>query len=523
MLPQGRPPPAQSEGALSPSDGAFVAVFKQLTPTSQLRAALMSDHCAALVRLANRRVRRLIVTSWDPATSQSLLRPFSLYSKPSMSELVKINSSSNSNNNLLKPEPFILSSSALNRFHCLQLSKLCPSLINLDNGDTVGLLLANSIADLFPALTELKVLTTAEHFEAAISVLSHPRWSTTTTTKTTTTTTTETTSGPGLSSLLVLAYHYWASEDEAGHLFAAINRLRPQLTSLALDWQCDRLPPPPSLRPLLSGQLLAGLDLLAVNLLPRHTNALVCSLHEVARAVFRRSNGDRKIFKDHFEVHLLCNGHEALLDRYQLPGLVRYGKLPLRFAYDRVVDMLWKYSALRSISITGITQRNLGWFAYLLSPSKELLHLELEVDLSGFSHQDMTLAVQQKWLKAKYKSKKRLPWQPSDENRSVLALDLRLTIDAHSEHTGRWLNLWQILARLQVLNLSSFTCNCCNAGIEPYFNDYALSEQEKEAMVVGCFRQSLAWLPESSTATSILVNGSVLKGSRFEETVFNYR
>ncbi|KAH9402262.1 hypothetical protein TYRP_016318 [Tyrophagus putrescentiae] len=470
MLHQGRPPPAQSEGALPPSDRlALVSVFKQLTPTSQLRAALMSDHCAALVRRANRRAgRRLVVTSWDPATSQSLLRPFSLYSKPSMSEL---------------PEPFILSSSALSRFHCLQLSELWPSSINLDNGDTAGLLLlANSIADLFPALTELKVLTTAEHFEAAISVLSQPRWS-----ETTTTTTSETTSGPGLSSLLVLAYHYWASEDEAGRLFAAINRLRPQLTSLALDWQCDRLPPPPSRRPLLSGQLLAGLDLLAVNLLPRHTNALVCSLHEVARAVFRRSNGDRTLFKDHFEVHLLCNGHDrSLLDRYQLPGLVRYGKLPLRFAYDRVVDMLWRYPSLRSISITGITQRNLAWFFDELSARKELLHLELEVDLSGFSHQDMTLA---------------------------------------RAHPGRWLNLWQTLpGRLQVLNLSRFTCKgCTDAGIEAYFNDYALSEQEKEAMVVGCFRQSLAWLPESSTAASILVNGSALKGSPFEETVFNYR
>lgn len=165
-------------------------------------------------------------------------------------------------------------------------------------------------------------------------------------------------------------------------------------------------PPPPPVR---TGQLLAGLDLLAVNLLPRHTNALVCSLHEVARAVFRRSNGDRTLFKDHFEVHLLCNGHDrSLLDRYQLPGLVRYGKLPLRFAYDRVVDMLWRYPSLRSISITGITQRNLAWFfAYMLSPRKKLLHLELEVDLSGFSHQDMTLAVQQKWLKAKYRSKKK--------------------------------------------------------------------------------------------------------------------
>ncbi|KAH9391210.1 hypothetical protein TYRP_006808 [Tyrophagus putrescentiae] len=63
----------------------LIAVFKQLTPSSQLKASNISPRCALLVRAANRRVKTLVLTSWGNLKMvRDNINSFSLAMTPSM-------------------------------------------------------------------------------------------------------------------------------------------------------------------------------------------------------------------------------------------------------------------------------------------------------------------------------------------------------------------------------------------------------------------------------------------------------
>ncbi|KAH9400785.1 hypothetical protein TYRP_002360 [Tyrophagus putrescentiae] len=134
-------------------DLCLIAVFKQLTPTDQLKASLMSFRCEVLVRAANRRVKTLSITYWDEVeVIKNEINKLSLSCKPSMQ--------------LTSGEPFPdypAMTDRLSQWNCLRLKLATPNI--------------EQIVYVFSAVTDLKLIVRSnDQIESLLHLLSHPQW-----------------------------------------------------------------------------------------------------------------------------------------------------------------------------------------------------------------------------------------------------------------------------------------------------------------------------------------------------------
>ncbi|KAH9400771.1 hypothetical protein TYRP_002346 [Tyrophagus putrescentiae] len=135
------------------SDLCLIFVFKQLTPTDQLKASLMSFRCKVLVRAANRRVKTLAITYWDEVeVIKKEISKFSLSCNPSMQ--------------LTSGEPFPdypAMTDRLSQWNCLRLKLDTPNI--------------EQIVYVFSAVTDLKLIVRSnDQIESLLHLLSHPQW-----------------------------------------------------------------------------------------------------------------------------------------------------------------------------------------------------------------------------------------------------------------------------------------------------------------------------------------------------------
>ncbi len=301
----------------------LISVFKMLKPHEQLLASKMSPRCAVLVRAANRRVKRLVITTYDEFHDlKNYINSFSLASKPSMQQLKAIPG---------ETFPDYPMTTHLSEWNILRLNQL--RLI-----DTATI---EQIVTIFSAVTDLKFITIgSRHIDALVSLLQHPNWQC------------------QLTNLMVEGTFRMDSQ-LAGELIPAINGLT-ALQQLALDW--DNYTEVPN---------LSILDQLkTVVFKSDNSNAFLRSLERYAT-----DNAD-------LEVHLISDDTEALLTLSQplRSRIVCYGWDPLYYTDDQVPLLISQFRSLTSLTFWPIEPTEVGPLFSNLSQLHQLIHLEFGVD-----------------------------------------------------------------------------------------------------------------------------------------------
>ncbi|KAH9402787.1 hypothetical protein TYRP_015544, partial [Tyrophagus putrescentiae] len=256
------------------TDLDLISVFKMLTPNEQLMASKMSPRCAVLVRAANRRVKTLVITTWNTdelLTLKNIINSFSLAFEPSMQQLMDIPG---------ETFPDYPMTTRLSEWNILRLGQL--RLI-----DTATI---EQIVTIFSAVTDLKFITlSSKHIGTLVSLLQHPNWQC------------------QLTNLMV-------GSQLVGELIPAINGLT-ALQLLALDWDNYRdIPDLP---------ILAQLKTVAFS-----SNRLSTFLRSLERNA--TDNAD-------LEVHLISDDTNALFTLSQplRSRIVCYGWGPLDYTDDQ--------------------------------------------------------------------------------------------------------------------------------------------------------------------------------------------
>ncbi len=390
-----------------PSDDlSLIAVFKQLTPNDQLKAAAMSPRCTALVRAANRQVKTLIIAELyeDVEKSRKMINHFSLKTKPSM-QLAKVRHRGHQGTS-----PDYPMGDRLSKWSCLQLNLMAK----------IDSTVIEQIVNAFSALTDLKFIMNVEktffslslkpHTEHITVFLSHSSWT------------------KQLTSLMLLD-NQWISDELANCLFTAINGLT-ALQHLAFNWgNFGFIPELPLLGQLETVQLL-------LNSHEDHAKHFFRSL-EIAVT----TNVDLKVDLYSYlrDMDYLFSFSELLrsrLVRFSTSG-VNSSTVPLQFQ---------PFSSLSSLYVSFIETSHVGPLWTALSQLTQLIHLDIKVDFRKHS-------------KIYSERKLPLPPRPLAQLNSLRALDLALFGTSHSQVS--WLNLQWTMPHLQAIHCSNFVCETC--------------------------------------------------------------
>ena len=396
-----------------PSDDlSLIAVFKQLTPDNQLKAAAMSPRCTALVRAANRRVRTLIIAKLyeDVERFGIFSRHFSLKTKHSL-QMVK---DSRQGDQSISPNYPI--NDCLSKWRCLQLNLI---------GDLDSSSIAEQIVNAFSALTDLRFIMIGEnsrlclnlnpHIKLMIALLSHSPWT------------------KQLTRFMLQDSHR-ITDELANRLFTAINGLT-ALQHLAFEWENFAFIPD---LPLL-GQL--------------KTVQLRLNCHENKAESFFRSLETAVTTNVHLRVHL----YSLLKNKDYLPlffseTLPRFYRHIVGFSTNDVKNstVLFKlrlFPSLRFLHVFSLKPSQIEPLLTALSQLERLFFLQLVIDFQSLeeNHPERTLS---------------LPPRPLAQLSSLKALDLILSNTSHSQVS--WLNLQQTMPNLTAIHFSNFTCKSCH-------------------------------------------------------------
>ena len=384
-------------------DLSLIAVFKQLTPNDQLKAAAMSPRCKALVRAANRRVKTLIITKLyrDGKKTKASINYFSVNTKPSMI-LVK-----DSHQGVSPNYPM---GDRLSKRSCLQLN-----LIAQIDSTTI-----EQIFNVFPALTDLKFIyfdnkqglckrNFNHQFEHLLALLEHPYCT------------------KQLTSFMLFDDHR-ISDEQANRLFTAINGLT-ALQHLALYWSSFvNIPDMPILGQLKTVQL---------------------NLHSVlykSAELFFRSLETNVTTNVDLKVDFSCSKGGA----YYLPTFSNLlcNRIVRFFAdYAHIVPFEYHpFPSLTSLTVTNLRTSHVGPLWAALSQLKQLIHLELKVDFEKRTENHPI-------------PEHSLPPRPLAQLNALRALDLTLIRTSHSQVS--WLNLQWTAPNLQAIHLSELFCRSC--------------------------------------------------------------
>ncbi len=387
-------------------DLSLIAVFKQLTPDNQLKAAAMSPRCTALVRAANRRVKTLIIAELyeNVEKSRRLINHFSLKTKPSM-QLAKVRHRGHQGTS-----PDYPMGGRLSKWSCLQLNLIAK----------IDSTIIEQIVNAFSALADLKFIMNVEkflfslslnpHTEHIIAILSHSSWA------------------KQLTSLMLLD-NQWISDELANRLFTAINGLI-ALQHLAFNWgNFTFIPESP-----LPGQLKT-----VQLLLNSHKDNAKHFFRSLETAVTKNINLEVDLYSYLRNMDHLFSFSELLrsrIVRFSTSGVIN-STVPLQFQ---------PFSSLTSLYVFSFETSHVGplWTAF--SQLKQLIHLDITVNFQKHSeiHSERELP---------------LPPRPLAQLSSLQALDLTLIYTSHSQVS--WLNLQQTMPHLQAIHLPNFVCELC--------------------------------------------------------------
>ncbi len=315
----------------------LISVFKMLTPNEQLVASKMSPRCAVLVRAANRRVKRLVITAWFYQKLRNLkyiLNSFSLASNPSMQLLKDIPG---------ETFPDYPMTTHLSEWNILRLDQL-----QLIDTDTI-----EQIVNIFSAVTELKFMTNSNrHIDTLVSLLQHPNWQC------------------QLTNLVVNRTDRIYSQ-LAAKLISAINGLT-ALQQLALDW--DNYTEVPDL------SILAQLK-------------TVVFKSDLCFSAFLRSLERYATDNADLEVHLFTEDTKALLTLSQPlhSRIVRYQSDQLHYTFDRVSLLCSQFRSLTSLTLSTIASTEVGPLFSDLSQLHQLIRLSFRVYFSEVKEDELPL------------------------------------------------------------------------------------------------------------------------------------
>lgn len=442
-------------------DLCLIAVFKQLKPNEQIKAAQMSPRAEALVRAANRRLRSLVITTWEnyQGTGKNV-DAFSLAAKPSMKLLGE--------DDVVHPQvhPCFVDFpvTVLSDWRCLLLSPFA-TYCSLPSTDLV--------VRLFPSVTQLTIISPSlRHSQYTADLLEHPRWA------------------EQLTSLMLVDYE-WMVGGVVRRLAGAINGLS-ALEHLALHWQVSRPEDVPDL-----GRALAHLQVLALYLNWSIVMPFLLSLERYAAP----GNGLR--FQVHLVKYIFSDSSLLALSEPLRRRLVRYGTYSIHYC-DNWALLSRQLPALTSISGLSLKPSQAGRLLSALSTLPQLVHLGLEVNFLIFKEplepsEMLVVQHQQQQLS------------------SIRALDLELIITSHSQL--QWLSgLQRAMPCLQTVHLKRFTCECCNACLSSYLT-LSLGDP-KYSVTLELLRSLLIHLGVSPRRV-IIQSGSRQSEYRFADEVFD--
>ena len=318
----------------------LIAVFKQLTPSSQLKASNISPRCALLVRAANRRVKTLVLTSWGNLKMvRDNINSFSLAMTPSM-QLLPV-----AGTGTAKPFPDY-PVSQISKWNCLLLNA-CP---NFDTVTTAG-----QIVNVFSAVTDLKFsLVDKAYWESLIALLKSSQWA------------------AQLTRLMVCFHHSTTTAYDQvirQRFFTAINALS-TLQCLAIEWIDDTaLPDLP---------ILAQLKVILLYTSKHSVPSFLRSLDSYAGG-----NAD-------LQIHLLyCNNENFIgVSEPFRSRVVRFG---INAIEDPLPLVRQKFTSLTSLKLDIYPSKKIEDLFTALSQLPQLVHLMLRVDLSEITTQSRPL------------------------------------------------------------------------------------------------------------------------------------
>ncbi len=306
----------------------------------------------------------------------------------------------------------------LSKWHCLQIGLKRP----IDTATT------EQIVYIFSAVTDLKCITNYitrnSHYRVPfLPLLQHPQWQ---------------------CQLTHFMAHttMWIDGQQSRELIAAINDLT-ALQCLALEWDTHTdLPDLP---------ILAQLKVVA--LISDNLHAFLRSLEQYAT-----DNAD-------LQVHLISSDTNALLSLNQPlhSRIVRFGWCYFDYTRRNVPLLCSQFRFLTSLKICSIQLTEVVPLFTALSQLHQLVHLQL-------------------WVNLRSGEELPPPARPLAQLNSLRALELQLTISAHSE--VQWLNLPVTMPNLQTIYITGFCCRGCHFQIGRYTN-------RNSSKTLNCLQSSL--------------------------------
>lgn len=462
------------------TDLDLIAVFKQLTPNSQLVAGAMSPRSALLVRDANRRLKMLVITDCaDLRQTRRKVDAFSLGAKPCM-RLIEASDSSSSSSD------FPLSTRNITKWNCL--------LMGRNHRLQQFAFSAPTIAALFPAVTELKFIkwsSPSHQCQLLVDLLllqqqdqdqdhqGSSGWA------------------RQLTSLLVSNFDSDSAE-LARRLVGAINDRLPALRHLALHWGSDAELP--------ELEVISRLQVLSICLWPRHTATFLRFLER-----YGVKNADH----ENFSVHLLPFGGNTdgsyimalfgLGDPVHSRPVVRYSWDPLNYAADRVSLLCERFRSLTSLAVCRVAEAQVGPLFTDISSLAKLAHLQLEVNFER--GEEGQRAAEDEGEEAE------LPEPPTSRSPSTRALELKLVITSHEQ--VQWLNLAWTLPALQAIHLMDFQCRQCRVSLR----DFLLGRYHREASLSTtarkCLQETLTSLHSAVPRRRIILGSAEARSGTF--------
>ncbi len=398
----------------------------------------MSPRCRTLVRAANRKVKSLAITDNDRyKTILAFVDCAFLPSKPSMRKLRKVDQYFSD---------FPMTHIPLSKWNCLVVS---------DEAE-IDLPTIELIVNSFSAVAVLKFI--AFHNSAIlkffVKLLQQSQWTN------------------QLSQLMVGNYDNQLIPIELGcPLITAINGLS-ALQCLAIDWPGKELP---------DLTILNQLKAIEINLF----NFPELSGPSFLSSLERHASGNVGLqVYFHFPGSIQCD--QALFDLS--PPLrrcfVHYEmyREPFDYPGDMVPLLCQQFPSLTSLSVKCTDPAHLRPLFTALSHLQHLVHLSLEIELTGNQTEEELRSLAQLT--------------------SVRALDLSLSITSHSQVP--WLNLQQTLPHCQAIHIMAFDCDSCNIGLYNYLYDDAETVGRSKALE--CLRGALPKLHKGVCRKQITVS-----------------
>lgn len=426
------------------TDLSLIAVFNEFTLNDQLSASKVCPRWTNLMRVANLRVRSLIISGRSPEGIESIkhdINSFSLTAHaPSMQMLPDC-----------EPQdcPMI---THLSKWNCLLLNYK-EKLTSLD---------VEQIVTIFPAITDLKLdaldyeYEYIQHFgfncipvvspsENMMNLLKHPNWAS------------------QLIKLMVIPYSMYSGFkiETNSRLITTINSL-PALQNLSIqNFNIGESP---------DFSILAQLKEFSFQSKQHYTE-------EVLLRSFERYAKENTSLRVHLlPLAAITDTKMIYLSLPLRSRIVRYCKSfgDKQITYKEAIPLCNSFPSLISQAIYIREPSKIEELFSAYAQLKQLVHLNLTVNSEGFNEN----------------SPENLPHRPMTPLPSVRALDLRLTFTSHSH--VKWLNLQKTLPNLQVIFLKSYWCENCKVHSQNYLHgNYNESSTTSFSKAYGCFSEIL--------------------------------